>query len=136
METTTRTARIRRRILTIGIPVVTLLCGVGIGTSAAGGVPEPEIHTERVEVPVEVERPVEVEVPVTPAACSAALDSADEVIQLAADGFGVVETMFDAASRFDAAGINAGSAELDRMQPSLAASVSTYREEAAECRAN
>lgn len=137
-NTTERPARIRRRILAIGIPVATLLAGVGIGTSATGGVPEPrvetKIETREVEVPVEVEKIVEVEV--APTACLTALDNADDLNAVNADAFAVVADMFDAASSFDVAGINAGSAKLDKLQPEVAAAAAAYREEADACRAN
>lgn len=135
-NTTARPAR--RRILAIGIPVVTLLAGVGIGTSAAGGVPEPRVETkiETREVPVEVEKEVEVEVPVTPDVCLTALDNADDLNAVNADAFSVVADMFDAASSFDVAGINSGSAKLDKLQPEVSAAAAAYREEAAACRAN
>lgn len=136
MKNTNRPAR--RRILAIGIPVAALLVGVGIGNSAAGGVPEArvetKIETREVEVPVEVEKIVEVEV--APAACLTALDNADDLNSVNADAFGVVADMFDAASSFDVAGINSGSAKLDKLQPQVSAAAAAYRDEAAACRAN
>lgn len=135
MKNTNRPAR--RRILAIGIPVAALLVGVGIGTSAADA-PEPrvetKIETREVEVPVEVEKIVEVEV--ASAACLTALDNADDLNSVNADAFGVVADMFEAASSFDVAGINSGSAKLDKLQPEVAAAAAAYREEAAACRAN
>jgi len=136
MKNTNRPAR--RRILAIGIPIAALLVGVGLGSSAAGGVPEArvetKIETREVEVPVEVEKIVEVEI--ASAACLTALDNADELNAVNADAFGVVADMFDAASSFDVAGINSGSAKLDKLQPEVSAAAAAYREEAAACRAN
>lgn len=138
METNSRPARIRRRIFAVGIPTLALVIGVGIGTSATGETPEPRVETivqtETVEVPVEKE--IEVEVPVTPAACIAALDEAEALNQLNIEAFGVVADMFDAASSFDVAGINSGSAKLDALQPDVALKVADYNVEAEACRAN
>lgn len=138
MKNTNRPAR--RRILAIGIPVAALLIGVGIGNSAAGGVPEArvetKIETREVEVPVEKIVEKKVDVPVTPAACIAALDEAEALNQINIEAFGVVADMFDAASSFDVSGMNAGSAELDALQPKVASKVADYNEEATACRAN
>lgn len=136
MKNETRPARIRRRILAIGLPVVALLAGVGIGTSAAGGSPEPrvetKIETREVEVPVEKK----VEVPVTPDACIAALDEAEALNQLNIEAFDIVAGMFDSASNYDVAGINSGTSKLDALQPKVAAKVADYNDEATACRAN
>ncbi len=136
MENNSRPARIRRRILAVGIPTLTLLVGVGIGTSATGGVPEPRVETIVETETVEVEKEVEVEVPVTPAACLAALDEAEALNELNIEAFGVVADMFDAASSFDVSGINSGTAKLDALQPDVASKVADYNVEATACRAD
>ena len=127
---------IRRRVLAIGIPTAALLVGVGIGTSATGGVPEPRVETkiETREVPVEVEK--KVEVAVTPDACTAALDYAEEAQEVSGSAFEVTAEMMDAVSQFDVATLEARTAELDSLRPDLQAALVSYRAEAAECRAN
>lgn len=67
-------------------------------------------------------------------ACREALDLAHEGFNLAAEGFGIVSAQFDAVSRFDASGVEAGTAKMDAISSQVTALQDPLREKSAECR--
>lgn len=130
METTTRPHRIRRRILAVGIPALTLLVGVGIGASSIPEPVEPRVETKIETETVEVEKRVEV----VPAACLAALDRAEDLNGINLEAFDITAEMFDAVAEFDVRRLEAETAKLDALGPEVAAAVAAYNDEADACR--
>ncbi|ALY08895.1 hypothetical protein GALAXY_51 [Arthrobacter phage Galaxy] len=99
----------KRRGLIAGF-VVVALAGFGLGS---GGKAEPAPSPAAAPVVKTETKTVTVEK--TPAACLRALDLADEALGYSGDAMGVMGEMFEAASRFDLAGVEAGSPKLDKL---------------------
>lgn len=129
----------RRRLLAIGVPVAALLVGIGLGSAAAGDGPgrvETREVVKEVEVPVEKIVEKKVEVKQTPKSCRSALDYAEKAQEVSASGFQVSAEMMDAVSRYDVADLEARTAELNTLRPDLESALTSYRQEAADCRGN
>lgn len=128
-----------RRIVT----GVGLALAFGVGAAAGSGsaddgapatAPPPEEIVKEVEVPVEVVKTETVEVEVVPQSCLDALDDADDVMLLAADGFDASSRGFYAASEFDVASLEAAAADLNGLAPQMSQSVDAYLVTANQCR--
>lgn len=110
-----------------------LFFGVAVG---AGSASAKEVEVIK-EVPVEkiVEKEVEVEVPVTPTACTDALDYASIIFTMNADAIGTMQDMVKHAGTFDAAGLNADTAKLNKQAEDLDKLSQPYKDAVALCRA-
>lgn len=126
----------RRRLIFGAAFLATFGLGVSIGSGAEDGAPataEPVVKEVKVEVPGEtITETVEVEV--VPQSCLDALDDADDVMLLAAEGFDASSRGFYAAAEFDIASLEAATADLNGLAPQMRQSVDAYRATANQCR--
>jgi hypothetical protein len=102
--------------------VVGALLGIGAGTAAQ---PEPSTVT-RIEGVLEV----------APQSCLDALDLADEGFTYAGEAMGAASDGFDAASRFDVAGLNDASARIRRAGDQIESITADYQAAKADCRSS
>jgi hypothetical protein len=101
----------KRRWVWPVVATVALFAGIAIGGAGDPPAAEPEVRTETVEVEVPGPTVTEtVEVEVTPPVCIEAIDYAYEGFTIAAD-------VLTAASQFDIAGMEAGTAQLEALAP-------------------
>ncbi|ASR83224.1 hypothetical protein FDI29_gp54 [Arthrobacter phage Abidatro] len=119
----------KRRGLITGF-VVVALAGFGLGSSgkdepAPSPAPAPVVKTETKTVTVEK----------TPAACLRAIELADEALGYSGDAMGVMGGMFEAAARFDLAGVEAGSPKLDALTGKMQGLSPRYLVAKDDCRA-
>ncbi|WNM65723.1 hypothetical protein SEA_VULPECULA_51 [Arthrobacter phage Vulpecula] len=109
--------------------LVVALAGFGLGSSGKGEAapapaPAPVVKTETKTVTVEK----------VPAACVRALDLADEALGYSGDAMGVMSGMFEAAARFDLAGVEAGTPKLDALTDKMTGVSGRYVSAKGDCR--
>lgn len=114
------------------LPVVALLFGIALGSG------DPRTVEVTKEVPVEkiVTKEVKTNVPTTPEACTDALDYASIIFTMNADAIGTMQDMLKHAVAFDAAGLEADTATLDKQTTELGKIKTPYQQAVAECRAS
>lgn len=127
-----RVKKNRKKLLVGGAVAGAFLVGIVSGSASAGSA-EPEVVEKEVIKEVEVPGP-EVEVPVTPDACAAALDQAEENYNIYSEGLGIAGDMLGAAGSFDAAAMEQLNQDLDLVTADLEAGLMSYYVEATECR--
>lgn len=143
----------RRWIIPTSVGMVALFMGVGIGGSgsseeATAAEPEPAptvtetaepepapTVTETAEPEVEtITEEVEVEKEVTPQACLDALDTADQIIAWASEGFGYAADGMMAAIEYDAAGLDIATENLNGITANVEAETTGFIADSADCR--
>lgn len=118
----------RKRYGLIAAFVVVALAGFGLGSSGKGEAapaPAPVVKTETKTVTVEK----------VPAACLRGLELADEALGYSSDSMGVMGDMFEAAARFDLAGVEAGTPKLDALTDKMTGVSGRYLSAKGDCRA-
>jgi hypothetical protein len=137
----------RKTLARFGIPAAALLIGIGMGS--AGGHSQPAADTPTPTQTVTVPGPTQtvttpgptktVSVPgptitVTPSACTDALDKADKVIADSAQAMQYEQQGWDAASRFDSAGIESSAQQIKALAPKVGDDKAAYNTAADACR--
>jgi hypothetical protein len=110
-----------RMVILVCAPLVLVSCGTA-------GAPMMAPST----VKTTVTRTIEVES--TPKACVDALDAAEDIHDLAVQGFEIAADMVDAASLMQSTKLERLSANLDALTPTMKAAVAAYNRAAENCR--
>lgn len=121
-----------RTLAVVVLSAVALMAAFALGTVTAASEPKTITKTEQVTVPRDV---IKTEM-VTPAACAEAIQLAEKVIGLASDAQLAASEAFDAASRYDAAGIDAATAKMDAIKPQINAITPKYQAARDKCLAS
>ena len=108
-----------KKTATAIISAATLLVGIGIGSAAAGST-EAKVVTREVKSEPIVKTKTVTET-VVPDSCLTALDRADDLIDLATEGFGYSADAMGAAAIFDADGIDEATEKMGDLTPRIQA---------------
>jgi hypothetical protein len=117
-------------------PLLWVLAALLFGIAVGAGDPRTVEVTKEVPVEKIVEKEVEVAVPTTPEACTDALDYASVIFTMNAEAIGVMQNMLKHAVALDAAGMDADTAELDKLTQNLGKIKTPYQSAVEQCRAS
>lgn len=123
-----RPRRGKRAAKVAGLVGIGAIVGIALGSSAAGGTPEPEVRTVT-EVKTETEY-----VDRTPAACIDSIDKGEALVQQVANYLGAEADAWNAASTLNAYTLDAASGIKQDEADKLVVTVEEYLAEAQSCK--
>lgn len=127
--------RPKKRFLVPILIIAALLFGVATGAASTSAKEVEVIKEVEVVKEVPVEKIVTETVEVTPKSCTDALDYASILFTLNADAIGTMQNMLKHAVAFDAAGLDADTAELNKTTEAVGKLKTPFTNAVKECRA-